>query len=177
MSLEGNGGVGYNMNVAPAGYGDSFGGGFGGGLWMIVLIILCLFGGGFGGFGGSRGPSRPAAVDGPAGGVATVQTQPNQAALYRLLGDRHHIHVDPEAARRIGQDRPILHGLASLTSATLALADLAGAHPADLVQLAGRFAGVVFPGDLISVRRWEDGRFDALVEDRPVITEGLAVFQ
>ena len=136
-----------------------------------------LFAPGFGGFGGSRGPSRPAAVDGPAGGVATVQTQPNQAALYRLLGDRHHIHVDPEAARRIGQDRPILHGLASLTSATLALADLAGAHPADLVQLAGRFAGVVFPGDLISVRRWEDGRFDALVEDRPVITEGLAVFQ
>jgi len=56
MSLEnGNGGVGYNMNVAPAGYGDGFGGGFGGGIWMLVLIILCLFGGGFGGFGGGFG--------------------------------------------------------------------------------------------------------------------------
>lgn len=113
----------------------------------------------------------------PQGRAAVVQTLPNQAALYRLLGDRHHIHVDLEAARRIGQDRPILHGLASLASATLPLADLAGAHPADLIQLAGRFAGVVFPGDEISVRAWEGGRFDAAVADRPVITEGLAVFQ
>lgn len=136
-----------------------------------------LFAPGFGGFGGTRGPSRPEAASGAPDGGASVQTVPNQAALYRLLGDRHHIHVDPEAARRIGQERPILHGLASLTAATLPLAELAGAHPADLVQLAGRFAGVVFPGDTISVRTWEGGRFDAMVADRPVITEGLAVFQ
>ena len=141
------------------------------------IATWSLFAPGYGGFGGSRGPSRPVPESGQPDGTVSVQTLQNQAVLYRLLGDRHHIHVDPEAARRIGQDRPILHGLASLTSATLPLADLAGAHPADLVQLEGRFAGVVFPGDLISVRAWQGGRFDATVAGRPVITEGLAVFQ
>lgn len=136
-----------------------------------------LFAPGFGGFGGERGPSRPAALSGEPLGGASVQTAANQAALYRLLGDRHHIHIDPQAAQRIGQQRPILHGLASLAAATLPLAHLAGAHPADLVRLTGRFAGVVFPGDEIAVRTWDGGRFDASVEDRPVITEGLAVFE
>ncbi|MCC9196783.1 MaoC/PaaZ C-terminal domain-containing protein [Arthrobacter sp. zg-Y820] len=135
-----------------------------------------LFAPGFGGFGGDRGPSKSAALTEEPLGGASVQTVANQAALYRLLGDRHHIHIDPQAAERIGQKRPILHGLASLASATLPLAELAGAHPADLVQLAGRFAGVVFPGDEITVRTWEGGRFDARVGDQPVITEGLAVF-
>ena len=151
---------------------------------VFSVIVECdyfvatwsLFAPGFGGFGGNRGPSKPAAPDGEPLARATVRTMANQAALYRLLGDRHHIHIDPQAAGRIGQTRPILHGLASLASATLPLADLAGAHPADLVQLSGRFAGVVFPGDEIAVRTWQDGRFDARVGDQPVITEGLAVF-
>ena len=34
MSLENGSGMGYNMNVTPAGYGDGFGGGFGGGWGM-----------------------------------------------------------------------------------------------------------------------------------------------
>lgn len=156
-----------------------------GGAAVFNVIVECeyfvatwsLFAPGFGGFGGSRGPSRPVVAAGEPDGGASVRSMPNQAALYRLLGDRHHIHIDPAAAQRIGQDRPILHGLASLAAATLPLAGLAGAHPADLVQLAGRFAGVVFPGDEISVRTWQGGRFDASVDGRPVITDGLAVFQ
>lgn len=136
-----------------------------------------IFAPGTGGYGGDRGPGRTPAPAGEPAGTAGFQTSPNQAALYRLLGDRHHIHIDPQAARRIGQDRPILHGLASLASATLSLAGMAGAHPADIVQLAGRFSGVVFPGDEMTVRTWEDGRFDALVGDKSVISDGLAVFR
>lgn len=135
-----------------------------------------LFAPGFGDFGGERGPGRPAAPSEAATGNTRVQTAANQAALYRLLGDRHHIHIDPQAATRIGQDRPILHGLSSLACATLGLAELAGAHPADIVELDGRFAGVVFPGDAIEVQSWDDGRFEASVGERTVISEGRVVF-
>lgn len=135
-----------------------------------------IFAPGFGGFGGDRGPGRTAAPAGVPSASTGFSSSPNQAALYRLLGDRHPIHIDPQAARGIGQDRPILHGLASLAGATLPLARLAGAHPADLVQLAGRFAGVVFPGDDLTVRTWDGGRFEALAGERTVISDGLAVF-
>ncbi|MFJ7751038.1 MaoC/PaaZ C-terminal domain-containing protein [Arthrobacter sp. NPDC097144] len=135
-----------------------------------------IFAPGFGGFGGDRGPGRTAAPAGVPLASTGFSSSPNQAALYRLLGDRHPIHIDPQAARGIGQDRPILHGLASLAGATLPLARLAGAHPADLVRLAGRFAGVVFPGDDLTVRAWDGGRFEALAGERPVISDGLAVF-
>lgn len=151
---------------------------------VFNIIVECdyfqatwqIFAPGFGGFGGERGPGKPAAPNGEPLGVASVQTQPNQAALYRLLGDKHHIHIDPQAAKRIGQDRPILHGLASLAATTLPLATLAGAHPADIVEFGGRFSGVVFPGDKIEATIWDGGRFEAAVGDRTVISEGLAVF-
>lgn len=136
-----------------------------------------IFAPGLGGFGGDRGPGKPAAPTREPDGTASVQTMPNQAALYRLLGDRHHIHIDPQAAQRIGQDRPILHGLASLAATTLPLARLEGAHAADLVEFAGRFSDVVFPGDEISVRTWKQGRFEARVGERTVISDGLAVFR
>lgn len=136
-----------------------------------------IFAPGFGSFGGERGPVKPAPPTEEPVATAIVQTYPNQAALYRLLGDRHHIHIDPEAAKRIGQDSPILHGLASLAATTLPLAALAGAHPADLAEFAGRFSGVVFPGDKICTRVWDGGRFEAAVGERTVISEGLAVFR
>lgn len=152
---------------------------------VFNIIVECdyfqatwrIFAPGFGGFGGERGPSKPAAPSGAPRGAASAQTNPNQAALYRLLGDKHHIHIDPQAAKRIGQDRPILHGLASLAATTLPLATLAGAHPADIVEFAGRFSGVVFPGDKIEASIWDGGRFEAAVGERAVISEGLAVFR
>ncbi len=142
----------------------------------FFLATWSLFAPGFGGFGGDRGPARPAAPTDAPTFTTSVQTAANQAALYRLTGDRHHIHIDPEAALRIGQDRPILQGLSSMATVTLGLAERAGAHPADIRELHGRFAGVVFPGDEIAVRGWEDGRFEAAVGDRTVITEGMVVF-
>ena len=56
MSLENGNGMGYNMNVMPAGYGNGgFGGGFGDNDMLAILILFGLFGGGFGGFGGGFG--------------------------------------------------------------------------------------------------------------------------
>ncbi|MFF0815252.1 MaoC/PaaZ C-terminal domain-containing protein [Rhodococcus sp. NPDC003318] len=113
-----------------------------------------LFAPGYGGFGGERGPSKPAGPSGDPDVATELETAENQTALYRLLGDRHHIHIDPAAAAVIGQPRPIMHGLCTLAASTLPLAQALGAHPTDLVQLSGRFAAPVFPGDRLPIRGW-----------------------
>src|SRR5690606_25675217 len=65
----------------------------------LFRATWAIFAPGCGGFGGERGASAPAQDERPPTSTLTVPTAPNQAALYRLLGDRHHMHVDPEAAR------------------------------------------------------------------------------
>lgn len=139
-----------------------------------------LFAPGAGGFGGQRGPSSPS-VPAAADLELSVPTRPDQAALYRLLGDRHHMHVDPEAARAAGQPRPFLHGLCSVAAVTLPLARRLGAHPASLTGLEARFAAPVFPGDLLEVGAVTDptqpaASFTAAVADRTVLTGCSARF-
>lgn len=142
-----------------------------------------IFAPGCGGFGGRRGPSAPPRVRDAADVRATVATAANQAALYRLLGDRHLMHVDPAAARAAGQPRPFLHGLCTLAAATLAVADEVGAHPADLTRVEGRFGAPVFPGDVLEVIALTDGppddrttRFDVTADGRPAVRGGLVAF-
>ncbi|WP_371053537.1 MaoC/PaaZ C-terminal domain-containing protein [Rhodococcus gordoniae] len=145
----------------------------------FFVATWSLFAPGAGGFGGERGPSAPAAPEGDADLVGTLVTSPDQAVLYRLTGDRHHIHIDPDAAARIGQPRPILHGLCTLAAATLPLARMLWVHPADLTTLFGRFAAPVFPGDTAQVRAWgdaADARFDVVTETGSVLSGGRAVF-
>jgi acyl dehydratase len=139
-----------------------------------------IFAPGHGGFGGERGPSARQRPDGPPDHAFTMDTSPGQAALYRLLGDRHHLHIDPEAANAAGMPRPILHGLCTLAAITLPLAREAGAHPADLVELDGRFAAPVFPGDRLHVAGWNDEEgvlFEAAVGGTTVISGGRAQFR
>ncbi|GIH71397.1 MaoC/PaaZ C-terminal domain-containing protein [Sphaerimonospora thailandensis] len=139
-----------------------------------------LFAPGCGGFGGDRGPSAPRHPETAPTRELSVATSPNQAALYRLLGDRHHMHIDPEAAKAAGMPRPFLHGLCTVAAVTLPLAEAAGAHPADLAELEGRFASPVFPGDRLDVRCWESGEavlFDAAVDGTTVLSGGRAHFR
>ncbi|MGF0313438.1 MaoC/PaaZ C-terminal domain-containing protein [Rhodococcus sp. IEGM1428] len=136
-----------------------------------------IFAPGQGGFGGERGPSATRADK--AGPVqrrrSTVAA--NAALLYRLSGDRHAIHVDPVAARAIGQPRPILHGLATLATAASVVADLLGAHPCDVVELSGRFTSVVFPGESIDIVAGPNDRFWVETERGIAIDHGLARFR
>ena len=135
-----------------------------------------IFAPGRGGFGGDRGPARAAAPQDEPVWSAELPLAENAAVLYRLLGDRHHIHVDPAAAAGIGQPRPILHGLATLSSATLVLAEQAGVHPSSLTELEGRFASPVFPGETLTVRGWAGGAFEVSSSRGPAISAGRARF-
>ena len=143
--------------------------------------VASVFAPGRGGWGGERGPSARRDPERPPRERARVATSREQAVLYRLTGDRHLIHVDPEAARAIGQPRPILHGLCTLGFAARELAGLLGAHPCDLVSLEARFAAPVLPGELLEVRAWEpldDGLvpFSVASAEAVVLSGGVARF-
>lgn len=133
-----------------------------------------------GGWGGERGPSsRP---ETPVGEPVRIEetTAPYQAALYRLTGDDHPLHIDPEVARANGFDRPILHGLCTLGFAARHVARALGRHPADLRQIAARFTAPAFPGDTFSTLAWPaaDGnsRFETAVGDTTVLAAGTVAF-
>ena len=130
---------------------------------------------GAGGFGGDRGPkSEPLE---PPEGVEpdfsiTYKTTENQAALYRLNGDLNPLHIDPELARRGGQERPILHGLCTYGFATRAI--LYGVCDGDLSrfkEFKARFTNVVYPGESLTTEGWKDnGRYIIQVrKDKTVV--------
>lgn len=139
-----------------------------------------IFAPGYGGFGGERGPAASPGVAAGSELVLDVPTGRDQAVLYRLLGDRHHMHVDPDAARAAGQPAPFLHGLCSVATVTLPLARALGCHPADLSSLGARFAGPVFPGETLTVRATTSGtaaEFQASAGERVVLTGGAVSFE
>jgi acyl dehydratase len=144
--------------------------------WRAVYSI---FAPGQGGWGGERGPGRQGEPVGPRSRRLRMCTWPEQAVLYRLTGDRHLIHVDPEAARAIGQPRPIMHGLCTLGFAARELPGLFGAHASDLAAIEGRFSAPVLPGDRLELEAWEpesDGaiRFRVRAHDAVVLDGGSA---
>lgn len=133
---------------------------------------------GLGGWGGARGAVSPRRTFAPVW-ETRYRTPANLAALYRLTGDRHPIHIDPELAAGHGFARPILHGLCTLGIAAKAVAGAAHAHPCDLVELEGRFTAPALPGDTLALSAGphEHGTaFAATVSDTTVLSDGLARF-
>jgi acyl dehydratase len=83
--------------------------------------------------------------------------KPNQALLYRLLGDRTAFHADPAMARAAGFDRPILHGLCTYGIACRAVIEAFAIEPADIRTHAVRFTAPILPGDTIAFDLWRKG--------------------
>ena len=127
-------------------------------LWTTRSSIFVR---GEGGFGGDRGTSEPVTLpDRAPDAETTYDITPQQALLYRLCGDRNPLHSDPDFAKAAGFPAPILHGLCSygivLRELTTALL---GGNATRVAGFAARFAGVVYPGETMRVRGWqEDGR-------------------
>jgi acyl dehydratase len=155
---------------------------------LVEVVVECefftatysLFLPGRGGFGGERGPGAGPRPDPAQPGFSRrCPTTPDQAALYRLTGDPHAIHVDPEVARANGFERPILHGLCTLGLAARVVACAAGAHPDQLRLLEARLAAPVMPGDVVEVlahAREGAVEFSARVGETGVLQGGRARF-
>ena len=114
---------------------------------------------GEGGWGGDRGPSTKVELPGRAPDAeSSYATTPQQALLYRLCGDRNPLHADPGFAAAAGFPAPILHGLCSYGIVLRTVVDTV--LDGDVTRVGGfsaRFAGVVFPGETIRVRAWDEG--------------------
>lgn len=138
-----------------------------------------LFLPGLGGWGGEAGP-RATDDRFVASWRSSYATSTEQAALYRLTGDRHLIHIDPDAARGAGLPRPILHGLCTLGIAAREVGHAVGARPWELTSIEGRFSAPVVPGDELVLEAEPGGggtvRFSASTVQGPVFTRGRAVF-
>lgn len=134
---------------------------------------------GMGGWGGERGPSAAAGEPVEFSEHSEFATRQDLAVLYRLTGDRHPVHIDPDLARDNGFDRPILHGLCTLGIAARVIADHVGSDPTDLVELQARLAAPVLPGDTIEVvsgRVGDEVHFEARVGETAVLRGGRARF-
>ena len=126
---------------------------------LIATNYANLFIRGIGGF-GDTGELTPATFpkaskDTPDHSIE-LQTNENQAHLYRLAsGDLNPLHCDHLLAKeKAGFDEPILHGLCTLGFTTRAFCDQ---YETDYVKEIGtRFTAPYFPGEKLTVNFFED---------------------
>lgn len=125
---------------------------------ILATLDTWLFVRGAGGFGGpgNGGPEAVVMPDRPADTRCDLATPENLALLYRLsLGDHNALHADPGHARRVGFERPILHGIASFSIGVHAvLRNALGYDPRRFRSGKVRFIKPVFPGDTLSTEIW-----------------------
>ncbi len=105
--------------------------------------------------------------------VLEYQTHGNQAALYRLCGDRNPLHIDPERGRAAGFKGPILHGLCTYGFTCRAvLQAFCDQDPSLIASHQVRFSSPVYPGESLQIALWRDGpviSFEATVKERGAV--------
>jgi acyl dehydratase len=141
---------------------------------LYATAIMTLFCRGDGGFDGPTDGEltlNPVPERAPDIEVA-IPTLPQQAAIYRLSGDRNPLHIDPAMATRVGFKAPILHGLCTYGIAGRAIMRACcGNDPARIGSLDVRFSSPVYPGETITTRIWRDGNdiaFECVIAERGV---------
>jgi len=139
---------------------------------LHATTVMTLFCRGDGGFGGPTEGALPL-HETPARThdlEVALPTLPQQAALYRLLGDSNPLHIDPEMARSVGFPGPILHGLCTYGIACRAIIrSCCDDDPARIERFDVRFSSPVYPGETVTTRIWRDGNdiaFECRVAER-----------
>jgi acyl dehydratase len=141
-----------------------------------------LFIRGEGGFGGDPSPAaEPWEPKGDPDVVVEQTTLPQQAAIYRLSGDRNPLHIDPKFAAKAGFDQPILHGLCTYGMVCKAVVDnVLDGDTTAVGRYYGRFAGSVFPGETLRTKIWnQDGRIlvETTILDRDIVAISNGVIE
>lgn len=115
---------------------------------------------GDGGFGGPSlsTPSLDAVPARPADSTIDLPIRADQAALFRLCGDRNPLHIDPQAARAAGFPAPILHGLCTYGFTCRAVLKSFGCNDVNVIEShAARFVAPIYPGETLRIEMWRDG--------------------
>jgi acyl dehydratase len=125
-------------------------------LYEAEWSIFYLHAGGFGGDPGPRAERILPPEETEPDFSLTDKVAENQAIIYRLSGDYNPLHLDPQAAKRGGFERPILHGLCTYGFATRAIVNgLLGGDVCRLKEFSARFSGTVYPGDMLTTEGWK----------------------
>ncbi|XP_063905915.1 peroxisomal multifunctional enzyme type 2 [Zophobas morio] len=108
------------------------------------------------------------------------KTSVDQAALYRLSGDRNPLHIDPNMALVAGFKEPILHGLCTLGfSVRILVRAFAGGDSSLVKAVKARFMKPVIPGQTLKVDLWRENNriyFETTaVESNTVVIGGAYV--
>jgi acyl dehydratase/putative sterol carrier protein len=123
----------------------------------LFLSTITLFGRLDGGFGGENAPHET--MDYPARQpdfIVGARPSPDQPLIYRLSGDTFDLHVDPEFARMVGFEKPIMHGLCTFGFACRALMSrLTPGQPERVRRISCRFLQTLYPGEPISTLIWK----------------------
>ena len=128
---------------------------------LLFENVVSMFVRGEGGFGGERGPKSDKAEppDRAPDQQVKIQTERRQALLYRLSGDWNPLHADPDVAKSVGFERPILHGLCTFGCTVRAVVrELCNNDPEAIRSMAVRFSSPVLPGDMLTVELWTEGK-------------------
>ncbi|XP_043589762.1 peroxisomal multifunctional enzyme type 2 isoform X1 [Bombus pyrosoma] len=143
---------------------------------------MILFIAGAGGFQGKRSSSKIIpTIDAPnrqPDASVTQQTSHDQAALYRLSGDRNPLHIDLNVSMMAGFKQPILHGLCSLGfSVRHVLQTYANGDQNLFKAVKTRFVKPVVPGQTLQTNMWQEGnrihfQTSTVEGNLPVLTGG-----
>ena len=142
---------------------------------LLCKLSSTTFARGDGGFGGpSDGAPEPHLIpERKSDDEFSADTEPNQALIYRLSGDRNPLHSDPEIAKAAGFDVPILHGLCTYGTACRTIISNVCDYDSTLIEEFNvRFSSPVYPGEKISTEIWKDDNvisFRCWVRDRNVM--------
>jgi len=131
---------------------------------MLCTSVVTMFARLDGGFGGPDAPKRPLPFPDrlPDAEMAAVPAV-DLPLLYRLSGDTFALHVDAEAARAAGFERPILHGLCTLGHACRSLIHcLTPGAPESVRRIGCRFVSPLYAGTPVKTLIWSCGKGRAL---------------
>ena len=81
---------------------------------------------------------------------------PVQNLFYRLTGDTNLIHVDPEYAKNMKFDQPIVQGLCSFGFACrMAIGALIPGQPERMTRMAAQMSSPLLPGTPVQTQIWK----------------------
>lgn len=152
-----------------------------GGLVAVTRSTLLLQGdGGRGGFGTPPPPFKVTPELAPDR-IERLRISSRAALIYRLNGDMNPLHVDPNAARLAGFDRPVLHGLCTSGMACRAILSAYCAHNPEMLRgMSVRFTKPVYPGENLQLEFYErperiEFRARVVERDAVVLDRGSAI--